>query len=58
MQYTLYKMLKMQFDIVILINREIRQKIFKKVVDIAGFMWYYNQAVTKTATEEVRKDRI
>lgn len=35
MQYTLYKMLKMQFNIVILINREIRQKIFKKVVDIS-----------------------
>ena len=51
-------MLKMQFDIAILTNREIRQKIFKKVVDIAGFMWYYNQAVTKTATEKVRKDRI
>ena len=51
-------MLKIQFSIAIFTNRENIQKIIKKVVDIAGFMWYYNQAVTKTATEKVRKDGI
>ena len=40
-------MLKTQFNIAIFTNRENIQKIFKKVVDNAGLVWYHNQAVTK-----------
>ena len=37
----------MQFNIAKSTNCGIRQKIIKKVVDNAEFLWYYNQAVTK-----------
>ena len=57
-QYILCITTKMQPDIAFLTNRENIQNFFKKVVDNNGMLWYYNQAVTKTATEKVRKDRI
>lgn len=51
-QYILCRTTKMQLDIAFLTNRENIQKFLKKVVDNNGMLWYYNQAVTKTANRK------